>query len=461
MSILSKIFSSKTKVITRFAPSPTGLLHAGNYRTAVFSYIFARQNKGKFILRIEDTDRERSKKDFESNILESLKWLGLPYDEMYRQSERGNLYREYLEKIISSGHAYVSKEEANNQQATDQKERRAEVIRFKNPNKKVKFHDLIRGDIEFDTTDLGDFIIAKSVDEPIFHFAVVLDDFLSGITHVIRGEDHISNTPRQILIQEALGAPQPLYAHLPLVLAPDRSKLSKRRGALAMTEYRDKGFLPQTLLNYMALLGWNPGTEKEIFTLDELIKEFSLEKVQKGGAIFDEKKLRWINKEHLKNLSLEFRITSLEEKLQKSGKFKEVDKSLVERMAPIAFERVEVLNDIDVLIASGDFDYYFTNPVYDIEKLLWKEEKDFKITREHLEEVKKILEKLETFSTEEKIKSALWGYAEEKGRGNVLWPLRYALSGKDKSPNPFALVHILGTDLSIKRINDAITLLKK
>ncbi|HEU5114515.1 MAG TPA: glutamate--tRNA ligase family protein, partial [Candidatus Paceibacterota bacterium] len=290
---VKSLFSRKTAAVTRFAPSPTGYLHAGNYRTAVFSYLFARQNGGKFILRVEDTDRARSKKEYENNILESLEWLKLPYDEMYRQSERGDIYREYLEKLIAEDKAYVSQETTVHNQEDNAKERRTEVIRFRNPNKRVRFQDLIRGDIEFDTTELGDFVIAKSVTEPIFHFAVVLDDYLMGITHVIRGEDHISNTPRQILIQEALGAPTPIYAHLPLVLAHDRSKLSKRHGAESMTHYRDAGYVPDALLNYMALLGWNPGTDQEIFDLDGLIKAFDISKVQKGGAIFNEEKLRW------------------------------------------------------------------------------------------------------------------------------------------------------------------------
>jgi glutamyl-tRNA synthetase len=458
MSFLSKLFTPHPKVITRFAPSPTGLLHAGNYRTAVFAYIYAKQNKGTCILRIEDTDRERSKKEYEQNIFESLAWLGLSFDETYRQSERGDLYKQYLEKLVSGGHAYVSKEQASDdtQGATDQKERRAEVIRFKNPNKKVLFHDLIRGDIEFDTTDLGDFIIAKSFNEPVFHFAVVLDDFLSKVTHVIRGEDHISNTPRQILIQQALGAPQPTYAHLPLVLAGDRSKLSKRRGALAMTEYRDRGYLPQTLLNYMALLGWNPGTEKELFTLPELISEFNLAKVQKGGAIFDEKKLRWLNKEHLKVMNLEDRIKNLEEKLKKAGGFEAINREMLTKIVPVVFERLETLADIDTLIKEGDFGYYIKAPEFDIEKLLWKEEKDFSLTQKHLTEVQKLLAN-GSFSSEDEVKKAVWAYAEASGRGNVLWPLRVALSGKEKSPNPFALAYILGKEETLKRINHAIT----
>ena len=267
------------------APSPTGNLHVGGARTALYNFLFARKNKGKFILRIEDTDKERSKKEFENDIFESFEWLGLQYDESYRQSERGEVYKNYLEKMLHHDSVY---------EADDK------VIRFRNPNKKVKFNDLIRGEIEFDTTELGDFVIAKSINEPLYHLAVVIDDFASKITHVIRGEDHISNTPRQILIQESIGAPRPLYAHLPLILAQDRSKLSKRKHgeSVSLDYYRQKGYSPGAIINYLALLGWNPGTEQEIFTLDELINVFELSKVHKGGAIFDEKKLAWVNRKH-------------------------------------------------------------------------------------------------------------------------------------------------------------------
>lgn len=273
------------KVMTRFAPSPTGNLHIGGARTALFNFLYARKYEGKFILRIEDTDKERSKKEFETDITEGLKWLGLEYDDRHRQSDRGEIYKSYLKKMLDSNFAYESSDQ---------------VIRFRNPNKKIKFNDLIRGDIEFVTTELKDFVIAKSLEEPLYHLAVVVDDYESGITHVIRGEDHISNTPRQILIQEAIGAPRPNYAHLPLILAADRSKLSKRKHgeSVSLDYYRSKGYLPQAIINYLALLGWNPGTEQEIFTLDELVKVFNLSRVHKGGAIFDEKKLAWVNRKH-------------------------------------------------------------------------------------------------------------------------------------------------------------------
>ncbi|MEK9172007.1 MAG: glutamate--tRNA ligase family protein, partial [Patescibacteria group bacterium] len=272
--------------------SPTGPLHIGNVRTALYNYIFAKKNGGDFIVRIEDTDKARSKKEYEDSILENLEWLGLKRDgELLHQSERTEIYKKYLQKLIDENKAYIS---------TETEGENREVVRFRNPNKFVQFDDLIRGTVEFDTTELKDFVIAKSVDEPLYHLAVVIDDFESGITHVIRGEDHISNTPRQILIQEAIGAPRPLYAHLPLILAQDRSKLSKRKHgeSVSLGYYRNKGYSPEAIINYLALLGWNPGTEQEIFTLPELVNVFDLERVHKGGAIFDEKKLAWVNRKH-------------------------------------------------------------------------------------------------------------------------------------------------------------------
>jgi glutamyl/glutaminyl-tRNA synthetase len=283
----------KEQIVTRIAPSPTGVLHVGTARTALFNYLFAKQNKGKFVLRIEDTDAERSKKEFEEDILQTMKWLGLDYDEMYRQSERQAIYEKYLKQMIESGHAYISKESTGE---------RDEVIRFKNPNEVVTFEDKIRGEIKFDTTELGDFVIAKSLNEPLYHLAVVVDDHEMGITHIIRGDDGISNTPRQILIQRAIGAKQPIYAHLPLILGEDKSKLSKRHGAVSIKEYKNQGYLKEAIINHLAMLGWNPGTDQEIFTMPQLIKEFSLEKVSKGGAVFNVEKLDWFNGKHLAKL---------------------------------------------------------------------------------------------------------------------------------------------------------------
>lgn len=448
-----------TQIVTRFAPSPTGLLHSGNYRTAVFSYLFARQRGGKFILRIEDTDKERSKKEYEDNILESLKWLGLDYDEFYRQSERVEAHKNYLKKLIDDGYAYVSKEETPSKEGAAP--RRSEVIRFKNPNIKVKFKDLIRGEIEVDTTDLKDFVIAKDLDTPLFHLAVVADDFDMGVTHVVRGEDHISNTPRQILIQRAIGAPEPVYAHIPLILAPDRTKLSKRKGALALTEYRDRGYFPEAMLNYLALLGWNPGTEQEILSKDDLLKMFDIAKVQKGGAIFNEEKLRWVNKEYLKKMPLAEAgreiLARLPDDLKKrAGESPE----LFAKVTPIIIDRINTFGEVADMVSGGEVAYFFEDPTYAVEALFWKDDKDAGHTKAHLDKVLEILQKISpTDFTAEAVKVALWDYATEMGRGNVLWPLRYALSGRDKSPDPFTLASILGKDAAVRRIEHARKLL--
>jgi len=437
------------KVITRFPPSPTGLLHIGGVRTALFNYFFTRKNKGKMVFRVEDTDKERSKKEYEEDIIESLKWVGIQYEEgPFRQSERNEIYKNYLKKLIDEGKAYISKETSEEEGA------RSEVIRFKNPNKKIVFSDLIRGEIEFDTTELKDFVIAKSLEEPLYHLAVVVDDFEMKVTHVIRGEDGISNTPRQILIQEAIGAPRPMYAHLPLVLAPDRSKLSKRKHgeSVSLRFYRDKEYLPEAVINFLALLGWNPGTNEEIFTMEELIEKFDLTKVQKGGAVFNIEKLNWINKEHLK------RIPDIQKEVSRRliKVVPGMNENIAEKIAPIVFDRMEVWSDIKKMAEEGELDYFWKEPAYEIPKLCWKTENP-ESTKKYLTQALSLLEKVDEKNfTEENTKNALWPYANEVGKGSVLWPMRFALSGRDKSPDPFALASILGKTETLKRIQTAL-----
>jgi glutamyl-tRNA synthetase len=291
------------QIITRIPPSPTGHLHIGTARTALFNYLFAKHHGGQVMLRSEDTDRARSSKVFEEEIIAGLKWLGITVDNedaIVRQSERASLYRGYLERMIKDGTAYLSEEESKNTPG-----QMVTVVRLKNPNKVITFNDLIRGDITFDTTELGDIVIARSIDDALYHFTVVVDDFEMGVTHVMRGEDHISNTPRQILVQEAIGAPRPIYAHLPLILATDRSKMSKRHGAVSLQEYKKAGYTKEAIINYLALLGWNPGTDQELFTLDELVSTFDVHHIHKAGAVFDIKKFSWFNKEYLNKLTLE------------------------------------------------------------------------------------------------------------------------------------------------------------
>ncbi len=456
---------STQTVITRFAPSPTGYFHAGSYRTALFSWIYARQNKGKFILRIEDTDKERSKKEYEENIIESLKWLGLEYDEFYRQSDRTDTYKKYINQMIASGHAYVSDESAKNQEIIknaakegkqiDPGQLRSSVIRFKNPNKKVVFDDIIRGRIEFDTTELGDFVIAKSEDEPVFHLVVVIDDHEMGITHIIRGEDHISNTPRQILIFEAIGAQVPHYAHIPLLLSADKSKLSKRKGAVPISEYRNKGYIREAIVNYLALLGWHPSDDKEVLSTEEILSGFTLDRVQKSGAVFDEEKLKWFNRQYVLKLSdadfAEYAIPFLPEwVVPKSDTFK--------RLMPILRDKITTFAEVSTMLApSGELAFVHAIQDYSAQSLLWKKNPDAKVTATHLTKASETLSKLaDSEFTADTIKNTLWPYVEANGKGDVLWPLRMALTGQEKSPDPFISAAILGREETLKRIDVAL-----
>ncbi|MEK7609579.1 MAG: glutamate--tRNA ligase [Patescibacteria group bacterium] len=453
------------KVVTRFAPSPTGYFHAGSYRTALFSCIFARQNLGKFILRIEDTDKERSKKEYEENIIESLKWLGLDYDEFYRQSDRIEVYKKYIKRLIESGNAYVSSAEDEEKRylGKEGKESQSEkstpkssVIRFKNPNKKVIFEDMIRGRIEFDTTELGDFVIAKNEDEPVFHLVVVVDDHEMGITHIIRGEDHISNTPRQILIFEALSIKPPQYAHIPLLLAPDRSKLSKRNGAIPISDYRSKGYLSQAVVNYLTLLGWHPSDNKEIFGMEDILKEFSLNRVQKSGAIFDEEKLKWFNRQYIAKLSdadfSEHTKAFLPEWVAPKS-------DIIKKLIPILKDKIMTFGEVsDMLAANGELGFIHCLSEYKKESLLWKKNPDVDSAKKHLTEVSRLFSKVASVQfTIVNIKSEVWSYAETNGKGDVLWPLRMALTGQDKSPDPFVSAELLGREESLKRIEIALS----
>lgn len=424
----------KSKPRVRIAPSPTGLFHIGTARTALFNYLFAKHYDGEFVVRVEDTDKVRSTKEFEQNILDGLDWLGFKADEFYRQSERGEIYKQKLQELISADKAYVSTEETGESK---------EVIRFRNSGKEIIFTDQVHGEIKFDTTELGDFVIAKNLDEPLFHLAVVVDDGELGITHIIRGEDHISNTPRQILIQEALGYQRPIYAHIPLILAPDRSKLSKRHGATSLAEYRGQGFLPEAINNFLALLGWSPqagkdGTDQEIFTMGELIEKFSLEAIQKSGAIFNLDKLNWLNREHLRRLTPEKQTDYVAEALPN------LDKKVLAKITTLILDKATNWEEIKKLEADGELTYFFEAP---------NPSKELLKTTEHLPKVVGLLEKIpESDWTAENIKNAVWDFATEVGRGDVLWPMRVALSGREKSPDPFTLASILGKEETIKRI---------
>jgi glutamyl-tRNA synthetase len=443
-----------TQVVTRIAPSPTGLFHIGTARTALFNYLYAKKYGGKFLVRIEDTDTVRSKPEYEEDILQGLAWLGTSHDgAIVRQSDRAQegVYTALLERLIASDKAYVSSEPAK-----DDPSKTVEVVRLRNPGRVLTFRDEVRGDISFDTTELKDFVIARSRTDPLYHFAVVVDDAESGVTHVIRGEDHISNTPRQILIQEALGYPRPIYAHLPLILAPDRSKMSKRKGATSMVEYRAQGFLPQAIVNYLALLGWNPGTEQEVFTIDELIQLFSLEGIQKGGAVFDIEKLKWLNRQHRAKIPAQEQHALFLSHLDEHPNL-----CAVLARCPLALddvlERFTTSGEFLDAVRAGEFDFYHTRPQVTRAQLVFKKDPLPEHLQERLVRVRDLLDTVdEGHFTALKVKTIVWDYAEQEGRGNVLWPLRYALSGRDKSPDPFLIAEALGKDETITRLDTAI-----
>lgn len=435
------------RVVTRIPPSPTGHLHIGTVRTALFNYLFARHHGGRVVFRSEDTDRARSKREFEEEIIEGLAWLGLVHDEFSRQSENLPRHQKLLSRIIEEDKAYVSKEEKK-----DSPGEMVEVVRLRNPGRRITFSDLVRGEITFDTAELGDFVIARALDDPLYHFAVVADDMDAGITHVIRGEEHISNTPRQILIQEALGAPRPLYAHLPLILAADRSKMSKRHGATSLLAYREDGFLPEAILNYLVLLGWSPKDDREDFSLGELVTLFDIVHVHKAGAVFDLVKFKSVNQRWMRKLS--------DEEFIKRGALEASDSSMLKKIVPFLKERAHTFKEARELL-SGEFSGFFGIPKHDARILTAKEPRE-KVT-EHLNEILVRITPLEKESvlTPELVKQHIMSYADEKGRGEVLWPLRYALSGQEKSPDPFTFISVKGIPDSTSSIMSAIETLKK
>lgn len=438
-----------SKVVTRFPPSPTGYLHIGSARTALFNYLFAASQGGTMYLRFEDTDKARSKKEYEDDILEGLAWLAIPYTlpQPFRQSERTESYTAAIEKLISADMAYVSKEPAK-----DDPEKEVSVVRLRNPGRSITFSDLIRGEVTFDTAELKDFVIARATDDPLYHLTVVVDDHDMGISHVIRGEDHISNTARQILILEALGFTRPIYAHIPLILAPDRSKLSKRHGAVSVNEYRAQGFLPEALINYLALLGWNPGTEQEIFEIKDLVAKFDIAQVHKGGAIFDIEKLKWFNHEHSKKLSLdEYQRLAKEYGINLSG-----------FLLHVLRERARTFGEAKELIEGAEFKFIKESIEYDLALILKGAKVEAGVAQNHLTHVQGILSSMSDDDyNPERLKDAVFPYAEKEGKGAVLWPLRVALSGQERSPDPFTVASILGKEKSLERVSTAIEKLKR
>lgn len=468
------------EIRVRFAPSPTGLFHLGSGRTALFNWVHARKHGGKFILRIEDTDKERSKLEFEQGIYDALRWMGLNWDEgpdiggefgPYRQSERTHIYREYLEKLIKTNWAYYcycSKEELDEEREAMIAQglppkysghcshlteapvgKTPQLIRFRTPDTRVEFKDVIRGTVSFDSSLFGDLPIAKDLDTPLYNFAVVVDDELMHITHVIRGEDHLSNTPKQILFQKALGFREVAYAHLPLILAADRSKLSKRYAETSLFEYKKQGYLPEAMVNFLILLGWHPKDDKEIFTLPELTEVFELSRVQKAGAIFNEEKLLWINGEHIKiadpKMISEFLIEKTTELYGKKFDFD------FAKIFELGKGRAKTLNElVDV---SG---FFFDLPEYPWGLLTWKDETSESIKEKLLLSKEALLAIPDELWSYEKISEVINLLAERHGKGLIFSPLRVALTGLKASPEPIAVAEILKKTEAVKRIDHAL-----
>jgi glutamyl-tRNA synthetase len=446
------------KIRVRFPPSPTGEWHFGNIRTFVFNYLFAKKNGGEIVMRFEDTDTARNKPGSDILQLNLLKQMGMDFDEgPYYQSQRKDIYKKELQRLIDSGSAYEAEE---NQAKT------GKLIRLKNPKQDVSWNDLIKGEITIssdafkDENGNFDFIIARSIEDPLYHFTVVVDDWLMGITHVLRGEDHVTSTPRQILIFRALGANPPLFGHLPTILSNEnKKKLGKRNGALPVREYLEKTYLPDAILNMISLLGWNPGGEQEIFTRKELIEKFSLDRVQKNPAIFDAGKLDWINREHIKLLDNDIVEKEILNRLSVVYTNPQIMKSIV----PTIKEKIYKWSDIDVMIDNGELNFFFNTPsVIDCGSLICDErmrkgvEVSYTDICVHLNSVIGMLDALpEDEFNAEKVKSAIWDYATEHGRGIVLWAMRYALSGREKSPDPFVISDIIGKSETINRLTNA------
>ncbi|RJP60307.1 MAG: glutamate--tRNA ligase [Candidatus Auribacter fodinae] len=432
-------------VRVRFAPSPTGYLHIGGARTALFNWLFAHANNGKMILRIEDTDRERSTLEDVDRIIESLKWLGLNWDEgPFFQSERKELYREYAQKLIDQGLAYYSDEQRGEHQA----------IIFSIPNEKVVIDDIIHGPMEFDNSLIKDLVIFKSDGFPTYNFACVVDDALMGITHIIRGDDHISNTPKQIPLYKALGFPVPKFAHVPLILGKDKSRLSKRHGATSVQSYQEEGFLPDALVNFLALLGWSPGDNRELMNRKELISLFSLERISSKNSVFDDEKLRWMNSVYIRESSYND-YKSLVMPFLKSAVGDDCEKHPeLDYILSLLQERLKVLNEI-----SEQSSFFFTDDFeYDeksVAKRLLKPE-----VPEILSNLIHKLAVLEEF-TDKTTENAARELVEEMGisGGAVIHPVRVALTGVMTGPGLFEIMQALGKEKCLIRIQNAIDLI--
>ena len=462
-------------VKVRFAPSPTGFLHIGGVRTALFNWLYARHHGGKFVLRIEDTDHERSTEESIEEILESMRWLRLDWDEgPFRQTERQNLYSEKVDQLFKEGKAYrcyCSQEELDKKrneaqkkglkpkydgtcrERTEQPEGVPSVIRFKAPLEgSVVVEDLLRGKVVFDIGELDDLILQRTDGSPTYNFVVVVDDADMGITHVIRGDDHLSNTPRQCLLYDALNYPRPSFAHISMILGQDKTRLSKRHGATSALAYRDMGYLPSAMINYLARLGWSHG-DQEIFSREDMIKLFSFDSVHTSAAVFDPDKLSWLNEHYIKNTPPEELALHLEPFLIHSGILEKghgLDASEIARVIPSLNQRAKTL----VEMAEKSAFYFKKNVEFDEKAKARFLTSD---SRPLLEKTIAGLSGLENFSAEE-VEALFKQIVEDEGTklGKLAQPVRVALTGTTVSPGIYDVILLLGKEETIKRLKQSL-----
>ena len=421
----------------RFAPSPTGNLHIGGARTALFNWLYAKAKQGKFILRIEDTDKKRSKKKYLDEILDSLQWLGFNWDELYYQSQRFDIYTECAQKLVDSGAAYLAKSTTKRQ-----------AIIFKVMPEKLKINDLIHGEIEFDTETIKDQVLIKSDGTPTYNFACVVDDATMGITHVMRGDDHISNTPKQMILYRALNFPIPEFAHLPLIMGTEGGRLSKRTGATAISDYRKMGYLPQALANYLLLLGWSPGGNREIIDIQEAIKLFDIKNINKTAAMFDLDKLKWINNQYLKKADAEKLTDEIIPLLLKKRYINKnnFDRTYLVSLVKLFQGRLSQLTDF---MEWADF-FFVKNIKID------KEAKEKFFTQDLSNEFKLFIERLEKLDKFD-IATIEAGFRQLVGELNIeartlIHPIRIALTGKAVGPGLFEVIYYLGRERTKERL---------
>ncbi len=463
----------------RFAPSPTGYLHVGGARTALFNWLLARHHGGTFVLRIEDTDRDRSSEAHTRAILEGMTWLGLDWDEgPHFQSEGVERHRSAGERLLAEGKAYrdftdpaalravaeargighpsiLAREKAD-ALAPGEAEGRARAgephaIRLRVPEGETRWDDLVHGEMSFRNEDLDDLVILRSDGTPIYNLAVVSDDHHMGITHVIRGDDHLSNTPKQVLLYRALGYPVPRFGHLPMILGPDGKRLSKRHGATAVGEYRHLGILPDAMVNFLALLGWSPGDDREVMDRDELVARFSLDRVVRKSAVFDLKKLEWLNGQHLSRIPVDRLLEQVRHLLAAAGHSVSGADPRLGALVGLLKVRVRTLDELAVQVGA----YLAEPPVRDAEAVA-KHWKDREATARILSALREVLEPAPW--EEPALEEAIRGLAEGMGvgAGKVIHPLRVALTGQGVSPGIFEVLVALGREGSLSRLDDAL-----